>query len=435
MEKRNSSSNASQHSRGGNNSRGGGRSSGGGYKGRNSRGGNRSGNSRGRKYHGRGGGGGQRGRRRFSGEKIPHHKYIAKAEPGYVAPSIFVEDSFFYDFDIHETLKKNIKMRGYKHPSKIQHQAIPEIIKGKDILGMASTGSGKTGAFLIPMINKVINDRQQKVLIITPTRELAQQIQDEFMPLARHSNLFSTVVIGGARVQNQIRSLKKRPEFVIGTPGRLKDLFERGILNLHLFNNIVLDEVDRMLDMGFVPDITFLLSKISKQKQSLFFSATMSPDAEKIANTLLIDPVRLQVEKESPLKRVDQDIVKTTGIHSKVNTMIEMLRKPEFDKVLVFSRTKRGADRLATELQNAGLKADAIHGGKTQNRRQRVLNSFSNNALNILVATDVAARGLDIPDVTHVINFDEPDTYKDYIHRIGRTGRAGKTGTALTFVS
>ncbi|HCC67920.1 TPA: ATP-dependent helicase, partial [Patescibacteria group bacterium] len=213
--------------------------------------------------------------RRYGGKKIPTQKYIAKAEQGYVAPSIYVEDKTYEDFNVSsKMLKQNIQRKGYKNPTKIQDQAIPVILNGKDVLGLASTGSGKTGAFLIPMIDKTIKDHSQKCLIIVPTRELASQIEDEFRDLARDTNIYSTLVIGGTRINSQINKLRRNPEFVIGTPGRLKDLYERKVLDLSKFNNIILDEVDRMLDMGFIPDISFLISKLRDKKQTLFFSAT-----------------------------------------------------------------------------------------------------------------------------------------------------------------
>lgn len=373
-------------------------------------------------------------KRRFGGEKISHDRYISRAEEGYAAPSIYVEDKSYEDFNIKEALKENIRRKGYKHPTKIQDQAIPAILEGKDILGLASTGSGKTGAFLIPMINKVLKDPFQRCLIIVPTRELAAQIQDEFRDLTRRTKIRSTLVIGGTRMGAQIGNLKRGPEFVIGTPGRLKDLYERRFLDLGKFNNIILDEVDRMLDMGFVPDIKFLISKLRQEKQTLFFSATMSHEAERIAHTLLHQPIRVQVEKESPLKNVHQDIVKVDG-NNKLSTLANLLNKDEFSKVLVFSRTKRGADKLSRQLFQRKLRVDSIHGGKSQNKRLRVLSKFKSKQIDILIATDVAARGLDIPNVSHVINYDEPQNFKDYIHRIGRTARAGKAGNALTFVS
>lgn len=367
------------------------------------------------------------------GEKISQDKYISKAVEGYVAPSIYVEDKFYEEFKVSDIIKKNIRKKNYKNPTKIQDQAIPEILAGKDILGLAATGSGKTGAFLIPILDKVLRDSSQKVLIIVPTRELAFQIQEEFISLAQQTGIYSALIIGGTKMGSQIKKLQRKPQFVIGTPGRLKDLFERGILDLSKFNNVILDEVDRMLDMGFVPDIKFLISQLTDKKQTLFFSATMNPKAEEIANSLLKNPVKIQVEKEAPGKNVDQDIVKCKG-EEKLSTLVEILQGDDVRKVLIFCRTKRGADKLSKQLYERKFRVGAIHGDKTQNKRLDVLQKFKKNTINILVATDVAARGLDIPNVTHVINYDEPENYKDYIHRIGRTGRAGKKGKSLTFV-
>ncbi|KXK26030.1 MAG: ATP-dependent RNA helicase RhlE [candidate division WS6 bacterium OLB20] len=360
--------------------------------------------------------------------------YIAKAEEGYQPPSIYVEDKLYSDFNLHTVIKQNLARKGYKYPTVIQDRTIPVISEGHDVLGLASTGSGKTNAFLIPMLDKTIRRQSDRCLIIVPTRELAVQIQDEFRTLAAGSRVHSTVVIGGASMGAQIGNLRRNPQFVIGTPGRLKDLFERKVLDLSQFNNIVLDEVDRMLDMGFVPVITFLISKLPQDRQSLFFSATMSRDAERIAHTLLRDPVTIQIEKEAAHKNVHQDIVPVSSNDEKVTVLSKLLSQDDFSKVLVFSRTKHGADRLSRRLSQNGHKVDSIHGGKTQNRRLRVLSEFRSNRINVLIATDVAARGLDIENVSHVINYDEPENYKDYIHRIGRTGRAGKAGIALTFV-
>jgi superfamily II DNA/RNA helicase len=379
----------------------------------------------------------QRGRskNRYGGKKIARDKYISKAQEGYEAPSIYAEEKSYEDYDIISTLKQNVERKGYVHPTKIQNQAIPHILDGKDLLGLASTGSGKTDAFLIPILDKIAKDRSQKCLIIVPTRELASQIQDEFRDLSKNTNLYATLVIGGQSARKQIDQLRRNPQFVIGTPGRLKDLYQRHVLKLEQFNNIILDEVDRMLDMGFIPDITFLVSKLKQEKQALFFSATMSDAAEKVANKILRNPVRVQVEKESPLRNIDQDIVKYQSNQQKFGILTDLLTKDQFDKVLIFSRTKRGADRLTRDLRQGGFRADAIHGDKSQNKRSRALDSFKNNQLDILVATDVASRGLDIPNVSHVINYDEPENFKTYIHRIGRTGRIGKKGNALTFVN
>ncbi|MBN1373784.1 DEAD/DEAH box helicase [Candidatus Dojkabacteria bacterium] len=373
-------------------------------------------------------------RGRFIGEKIPYEKYISKTVENYIAPSIYAEDRLFSEYAISELIKRNISSKGYNHPTLVQSQAIPHILQGKDVLGRASTGSGKTGAFLIPLIDKVLKDKLQKCLIIVPTRELASQIRTELIELSRGSGIFSVLIIGGVSMGMQINDLRRNPSFIIGTPGRLKDLYERNKINLETFNNIVLDEVDRMLDMGFIGDITLLISKLREKKQTLFFSATMSFEAEKIADTLLSNPVKLKIEEESPLKSVNQNVVMVQNSEQKLPTLVSLLTKEEFTKVLIFSRTKHGADNLTKKLKAQNLRVEAIHGNKTQQKRLRVISDFKLNRINILVATDVAARGLDIPNVSHVINYDEPQTFKDYIHRIGRTGRAGKPGNALTFV-
>lgn len=378
-----------------------------------------------------------RGRRntrgnRFRGTKIDPAKYIAKAEAG-EAVSVYVPDSKLTDFNLAKILQKNILRKNYIHPTKIQDQSIPHILEGRDLLGLACTGSGKTAAFLIPMINKAINDRVQKCLIVVPTRELAEQIRQELLQLSEGSQVRSVLVIGGKSIRNQVHALKKQPQFVIGTPGRLMDLCNRRSLRLDDFNNVILDEVDRMLDMGFIKDIEFLILRLMREKQSLFFSATMTDKAEKIARDLLRDPVKVQVEKQSPLKNVEQNIVRVNS-QNKLELLQNLLNKEEFEKVLVFSRTKHGADRMARKLKDKGFQIDSIHGDKSQARRARSIDSFKSGKIKILVATDVASRGLDINDITHVINYDEPSDFDIYIHRIGRTGRVGKPGNALTFV-
>ena len=349
-------------------------------------------------------------------------------------PSIYEEDKNLLDFDLVKQLKENITSKKYTTPTKIQYQAIPKILEGRDILGMASTGSGKTAAFLIPMINKSIKDVSQRFLIVVPTRELAMQIQDEFRQLSRNTNLNSVLVIGGNNIRAQISILKRDPEFVIATPGRLKDVTERRVLNLSKINNVVLDEVDRMLDMGFINDIRYITSKLNPNRQSLFFSATTNRKSEEIANTLLKNPVRIEIEKQEAGKNVDQDIIKIKGGDSKFDILCEYMQQDECKKVLIFTRTKRGADKLKDSFRQGGVQAEALHGNKRQNQRSKIINSFKQDSIDILIATDVASRGLDVNNITHVINYDIPENYQDYIHRIGRTGRAGKKGFAVTFV-
>lgn len=370
--------------------------------------------------------------RRFRGTKIDPAKYVAKAEVG-ASVSVYVPSRKFSDFKLEKILQKNILRKSYVSPTKIQDKAIPHILAGCDLLGLASTGSGKTAAFLLPMINKMINDRSQKCLIVTPTRELAEQIRAELLQFSEGTTIRSVLVIGGKSIRNQIHALRKQPQFIIGTPGRLIDLYNRRSLRLEEFNNVILDEVDRMLDMGFIKDIEFLIAKLQRDKQSLFFSATMTDKAEKIAGNLLRNPVKVQTEKQSPLKNIEQKVIRVNA-QNKLGLLQDLLNKEECEKVLIFSRTRHGADRMAKKLKIRGFQIDSIHGDKSQARRARSIRSFKSGEIKILVATDVASRGLDIDDITHVINYDEPATFADYIHRIGRTGRVGKPGNAITFV-
>ncbi len=367
------------------------------------------------------------------GSSISINQLVAKAVYEDL-PSIYVLDHSLLEYDLVRELKNNITYKKYTCPTKIQYSAIPPILEGRDILGMASTGSGKTAAFLIPMINKGVLDPSQRFLIIEPTRELAMQIQDEFMQLARNTGLRSVLVMGGNSMGAQIGILKRDPQFVIATPGRLKDLTERKAINLLKINNVVLDEVDRMLDMGFIDDIRFVTSQLSENKQSLFFSATMNRKSEEIANTLLKRPVRIEVQKMEQGKNVDQDIIRLKNGETKFEVLCDYVSKDEFKKVLIFTRTKREAENLSHKLQDKGIKVNALHGDKRQTQRTRIIDAFKKDYLNILIATDVASRGLDINNISHVINYDIPQNYDDYIHRIGRTGRAGKKGYALTFV-
>ncbi len=346
----------------------------------------------------------------------------------------FIPEHNFVDFLVDEKLKTNIVSKGYISPTPIQDKAIPHVLKGQDVVGIANTGTGKTAAFLIPLINKVITHPKENVLIVVPTRELALQIQDELQGFVAGMRLFSTVCVGGASVGNQIRDLRYRNEFVIGTPGRIKDLIERKVLNLMHFKTVVLDEADRMLDMGFVNDMRFMMNLMPKQRHTLFFSATWSPDIEKLVKEFLYEPVMISVKTQDTSKNVDQDVVKVNRGENKLDVLHSMLIQPDFNKVLIFGRTKHGVEKLTSLLVGRGFKAESIHGNKNQSGRQRSLKLFKEGKVQILVATDVAARGLDISDVSHVINFDIPATYEDYVHRIGRTGRAGKKGKAFTFV-
>ncbi|MCL5970898.1 MAG: DEAD/DEAH box helicase [Patescibacteria group bacterium] len=373
-----------------------------------------------------------RGRSGFGGKKIDHNLFINKAKD-VSTQTEYVSSAKFADYAIDDKIKRNINDHGYSVPTAIQEKAIPEILAGKDLIGMANTGSGKTAAFLITLINKSYLDRNQRVLIVVPTRELAIQIRDEFRIFAKGTDLESVAAVGGANIQRQTYALQHNPHFVIGTPGRLKDLIKRRKLNLMLFQNIVLDEVDRMVDIGFINDIKYLVSLLPKIRQSLFFSATVNNKTKEILQSFVTNPVTVSVKQHDSSDNIEQDIIKVSG-KAKIDALHNLLIKPQFSKVIIFGRTKWGMEKLSKALEERGFKPVTIHGNKSQNQRMRALDEFKNNGRKILIATDVASRGLDIENVTHVINFDAPATYDDYIHRIGRTGRAGKKGVALTFV-
>jgi len=340
----------------------------------------------------------------------------------------------FGDFAIDERLKKNIAQKGYSIPTAIQDQCIPHVLKGSDMIGIANTGEGKTAAFLVPLVNKMIHHPTEKVLVVVPTRELALQIDEEFMGFSRGLGIYSVLLVGGVSINTQIERLRRKVRMVVGTPGRLKDLIERRELNLNEFHNLVLDEADRMLDMGFINDIKYLIARLPKERHTLFFSATFSREIEALSKPLLVDPIRVSVKKQDTAKNVEQDIIRVRDKAEKFTKLCDLLRQPGFGKVLLFGRTKHGVEKLSQVLSREGFRSASIHGNKSQPQRQRALKDFKEDHVQILVATDVAARGLDIPNVTHVINYDVPSSFDDYVHRIGRTGRAGKKGNALTFV-
>lgn len=381
---------------------------------------------------GYGGGRGQgRAPQRIKYMRVNPEMLIKKAEPKSVTE--YKSENQFSDFQVLDIIKKNIETKGYKSPSAIQDQIIPKILEGKDVIGLASTGTGKTAAFLIPLLDKVERNKSERVLIIVPTRELALQIMEEGKSLARGTNSYFTLVIGGVDIYRQMRDLERKPAFVVGTPGRLKDLMDRGSLKLYDFKSIVLDEVDRMLDMGFIHEMRNLISQLPKQRHSLFFSATMSPKAEDVARSFLNNPITVKIDSQRASDNVDQDIVVLNG-RNKLDVLHDLLTNPEFERVIIFGRTKHGMERLSRTLADRGFSTVSIHGNKTQNQRQRALNDFKNNRAQVLLATDVAARGIHIDNVTHVINYELPETYEDYIHRIGRTGRQNSGGMALTFI-
>ena len=347
----------------------------------------------------------------------------------------YVPANTFNELLIESQIKQNIMQKGFKILTPIQDQAIPHILNGKDLIGIANTGTGKTAAFLVPLINKTFRDRSQKVLIVAPTRELAEQIYMDTRMLSNRMNVYSALIIGGTSMSRQIADLRKNPDIVIGTPGRLNDLINRKVLNLSQFNNVVLDETDRMVDIGFLNEIKFFISLLPSKRQSLFFSATISKKVQELLTTFVHDPITISVKKHDTCANIYQDVVRVSKNQRKADTLYMLLTKEEFNKVIVFGNTKWGVQKLADELVRKGLRAEAIHGDKRQNQRQIILKKFKRSEIKVLLATDVAARGLDISDVSHVINYELPMTYDDYVHRIGRTGRADKNGVALTFVS
>ena len=364
----------------------------------------------------------------------------------YINPSLFIKKAeeftkieetkplhSFEDFKFNSQLLANIKANSYLKPTPIQDQLISEIIAGRDVLGVANTGTGKTAAFALPLINEIIKNPRKRILILAPTRELAQQIKDDFRSFTPGLRVYLALAIGGAFMREQIIDIRRGPNVIIGTPGRVMDLGRRRVINFAQFDTLVLDEVDRMLDMGFVADIKSVVSQITQKHQTLFFSATVDKKIDALIDTFLKDPVKVSVKTAPTSSHVDQNIVKVER-YRKEEVLCDMLKKPEFKKVLVFASTKMYTEKLYLSLQQKGFKVGAIHGDKRQSQRLSTIRSFKNDNLSILVATDVAARGLDIHDITHVINYDQPATYDDYIHRIGRTGRANQKGYALTFI-
>ena len=386
-------------------------------------------------FRGRPSNGRSRSKPRYgASSSISHSRFISKADP-VVKSAPYIPLNKFADFKINDAIKNNISKKGYVDPTPIQDIAIPHVLKGRDVIGIANTGTGKTAAFLIPMLDKILHNPQEKVLVIVPTRELAMQINQELMEFRGDLRIFSVCCVGGMGISNQIYSLRRSHNFVIGTPGRLRDLVDRRVINLAEFRTIVLDEADRMLDMGFVADMRFIMSKMAQNRQTLLFSATITSELDKLINEFLTDPQRISVKTGDTARNVEQDIIRVPHGGDKIEHLSNLLSKKEFSKVLIFGRTKHGVEKLCQTLVKQGFKAESIHGDKNQNRRQSALKAFRDNHSQILVATDVAARGLDIPNVSHVINFEIPATYEDYVHRIGRTGRGDQVGTALTFVN
>jgi ATP-dependent RNA helicase RhlE len=340
----------------------------------------------------------------------------------------------FADFAMHPLLKANITRKGYVSPSEIQDKTITLGLEGRNVVGIANTGTGKTAAFALPILNRLMHNPDSHALIIAPTRELALQIEGQCKLLAQSSGFSGALLIGGTPMGRQITAIRRGARIIIGTPGRIKDHLNQGTLSLSSFDMVVLDEVDRMLDMGFIKDVREILSNLPDDRQSFFFSATLSPEIRLLIETFTTDPQVINVKAGDTSGNVNQDVIRFSGKFQKLELLNDTLISAGVDKTLVFGKTKYGVERLAKELKARGHKAESLHGGKNQGQRQRALDGFRQNQVNILVATDVAARGIDVKDITHVINYDTPQTYDDYVHRVGRAGRAGRPGQALTFV-
>jgi len=364
--------------------------------------------------------------------RIDVSMFIKKAEPMVKIEDVQVKNNF-EDFNLNSILLKNIKDKGYLKPTPIQDEIIPHILATRDVLGVANTGTGKTAAFALPLIHQILENPNKRIIILAPTRELAQQIKQEIRSFTFDLRIYVALAIGGAYIREQILDIKRDPHIIVGTPGRIKDLAKRRVIRFDKFNTIVLDEVDRMLDMGFVQDIKDIVSQIPQPHQTLFFSATVNRKIQPLIDSFLTNPVEISVKTQESSKNVEQDVVRVKR-EDKENVLHELLKKEEFKKVLVFGATKSMVEKISLGLGQKGFKVGSLHGNKAQYQRQTTLRKFKENEINILIATDVAARGLDVADITHVINFDKPNNYEDYVHRIGRTGRGNSTGFALTFV-
>ena len=334
---------------------------------------------------------------------------------------------------------KALETEGYKNPTPIQEQAIPILLQKKDLLGCAQTGTGKTAAFAIPILQILHQEHAErthkniKVLILTPTRELAIQIGESFAAYGRNLRLRHTVIFGGVPQGAQVQALHRGVDILIATPGRLLDLMSQGYINISNISIFVLDEADRMLDMGFIHDVKKVVAKLPAQRQTLFFSATMPPEIQKLSNTILRNPEKVEVTPAATTAETVAQSVYFVDKKDKRHLLIHVLKDPAMKMVLVFTRTKHGADKVVKDLQKADIKAEAIHGNKSQNARQRALSNFKEGKIRVLVATDIAARGIDVDLLSHVINYEIPEVPETYVHRIGRTGRAGASGTAMSF--
>ncbi len=349
----------------------------------------------------------------------------------------------FQDLNLIEPIQKALTEKGYLIPSPIQEQAIPVLLKNKDVLGSAQTGTGKTAAFALPILQNLYKEKQSQThpkrkistLVLAPTRELALQIYDNFIEYSKYLDINTTVIFGGVKQSNQVKELNRGTDILVATPGRLLDLIQQKIVSLLDVDYLVLDEADRMLDMGFIKDVKRIVKMVKAKRQTMLFSATMPKEIINLANQLLQDPVRIQITPVEETLDVINQSVYFIPKKEKIKLLIHLLKNKELKSVLVFSRTKYGANYIVRDLNQAGIQVSAIHGNKSQSARQKALNAFKNKEIRVLVATDIAARGIDVDDLSHVVNYDLPEVPETYIHRIGRTGRAGRGGVAIAFCS
>jgi ATP-dependent RNA helicase RhlE len=387
------------------------------------------GSSAGRSFSHRPASGGRRGRVMPTFDP----SQFINTNPVDTAEEVYVPKHTFGTFGLNPRLNKAISAMGIDVPSPIQDQTIPLILEGRDVIGLAQTGTGKTAAFLVPLIHKTLEEYRRMTIILTPTRELALQIEQELRKLTPDFKLYFTTCVGGTSIVPQIRGLKKKNHFVIGTPGRIMDLMDRGVLDISRVTTVVLDEADRMLDMGFIHDMRKILENTPKDRETLFFSATMNKAVEGLTSEFLNDPVTVSVKKKDVTNSIVQDVVRYS-VHHKYEKLVELLKGEDFKRVIIFGSMKHSVEKLAIELTRDGVASESIHGNKSHGQRQRALSRFKSGQVRILVATDVAARGIHVDNVSHVINYDLPNTFEDYVHRIGRTGRGRERGMALTFV-
>lgn len=345
----------------------------------------------------------------------------------------------FAELKLIDPLKLALSEAGYTHPTPIQAEAIPSLLEGKDLLGCAQTGTGKTAAFALPILHRLVEANKKalpkhtRVLVLTPTRELAIQVHESFATYGKNLHLKYAVVYGGVGQTPQVKALSQGVDVLVATPGRLMDLIEQGFIKLTGLEVFVLDEADRMLDMGFIHDIKKVLKLLPPKRHNLFFSATMPPDIEKLANSILVNPVRVEVTPVSSTAELISQTVMFVDRENKRSLLKHILQDAKLKRVIVFSRTKHGANKIVDYLGTSGIIAEAIHGNKSQTARQRALENFRSGQTRVLIATDIAARGIDIDDISHVINYDLPNESESYVHRIGRTARAGASGVAISF--